>query len=60
MMQIKELNIGGSFPAALTLIFVVMKCMGYINWSWWLVFSPMIATVILTLSIFLLIVCICE
>lgn len=34
--------IGGWFVSALTLIFVVAKLLGLINWSWWLVFSPMI------------------
>lgn len=31
-----------TFPSHLTLVFVAMKCMGYIDWSWWLVFSPII------------------
>ena len=31
-----------SFPHVVTCIFIVMKLMGYIDWSWWLVFSPMI------------------
>lgn len=34
--------IGGWFVSVLTLIFVVAKLLGLINWSWWLVFSPMI------------------
>lgn len=25
----------------LTLVFVVAKITGYIDWSWWLVFSPL-------------------
>lgn len=33
---------GGWFVSVLTLIFVVAKLLGLINWSWWLVFSPMI------------------
>lgn len=33
---------GGWFVSALTLIFVIAKLIGLINWSWWLVFSPMI------------------
>ena len=28
------------FLGALTLIFVVMKLLGHIDWSWWLVFLP--------------------
>ena len=33
---------GGWFVSVLTLIFVVAKLLGIVNWSWWLVFSPMI------------------
>ncbi len=28
------------FTEILTLIFVVLKCLGIITWSWWVVFSP--------------------
>lgn len=31
----------------LTLVFVVSKILGYIDWSWWLVFSPFIIVVLL-------------
>ncbi len=34
------LNFG--FFGVLTLIFVVMKCLGAIEWSWLLVFSPLV------------------
>jgi hypothetical protein len=30
------------FFSVLTLIFVWAKLVGHINWSWWLVLSPMI------------------
>jgi hypothetical protein len=30
----------GWFLPVLTLIFVIAKIMGYIDWSWWLVFLP--------------------
>jgi len=34
-------NTGGvSIFTVLTLIFVVLKLCGVINWSWWLVFLP--------------------
>lgn len=29
-----------SFLNVLTLIFVVMKLMGHVDWSWWLVLLP--------------------
>lgn len=31
------------FTEVLTLIFVVLKLTGVIDWSWWLVFTPSIA-----------------
>jgi hypothetical protein len=30
------------FLPVLTLLFVIAKLAGYIVWSWWLVFSPML------------------
>lgn len=39
-----SINVGKrNFPlfGILTIIFVVAKIMGYINWSWWLVFLPL-------------------
>lgn len=36
--------IGGWFVSALTLIFVVAKLLGIVNWSWWLVFLPLIVS----------------
>ncbi len=30
-----------SFLSVLTLIFITLKLMGYITWSWWWVISPM-------------------
>jgi hypothetical protein len=29
----------------LTIIFVIAKILGYVNWSWWLVFLPTILVV---------------
>jgi len=37
-----KLEIGGGFLGTLTLIFVVFKLLGYIDWSWWLVFLPVL------------------
>lgn len=31
----------------LTIIFVVMKCLGHFNHSWWVVFSPLIVAGVL-------------
>ena len=32
---------GIGFPGALTIVFVILKALGYLNWSWWWVFSPL-------------------
>ncbi len=38
---------GIGFVGALTVLFVALKLLGIINWSWWLVWSPvLIATAI--------------
>jgi hypothetical protein len=36
----------------LTVVFVVLKATHYIDWSWWLVFLPVIAEFVISLSIF--------
>lgn len=33
--------VGPNFFELLTLVFVVLKLLGKINWSWWWVLSPM-------------------
>ena len=33
----------------LTLLFAILKLVGYINWSWWIVFIPIYVAVILIL-----------
>lgn len=38
----------------LTLIFVIAKIMGFIVWSWWLVFAPALAYVGIALLIFII------
>lgn len=42
------------FLQVLTLIFITLKLMGYVTWSWWLVLSPafvgiVIYTIIVTM-----------
>jgi len=53
-----EVGGGMGFASTLTLIFVVFKLMGYINWSWWWVLCPLwigiaIALGILALALFI-------
>jgi len=36
---------------ALTVTFVILKALGYLNWSWWLVFAPVwIAAILLAIA----------
>lgn len=35
------------FADALLILFIGLKLTGYIDWSWWLVFSPLIFTFVL-------------
>lgn len=32
-------------PSILTIIFIIAKIFGYIEWSWWLVFLPTILSI---------------
>jgi len=38
----------------LTIVFVVMKCLGHLAWSWWWVFSPLWISAGLGLGLLLL------
>ncbi len=35
------INIGGGFTGLLTIVFIVLKLIGEITWSWWWVLSPL-------------------
>jgi len=41
--DVKEYKMG--FLEVLTLIFVILKLFGLIQWSWWAVFSPVIVSI---------------
>lgn len=47
-----KLNVSLDFPlvSVLTVVFVVLKLCGVIDWSWWLVFTPMIVDAVLVLA----------
>ena len=47
---------GVGLCSLLTIIFVIAKLAGVINWSWWLVFLPSIISVGLSILIFILII----
>lgn len=42
------------FTEILTLIFVVLKCLGIITWSWWVVFSPELVALVLYVIILII------
>ena len=37
----EKTNISIDLPGFLTVLFVVLKLLGIINWSWWWVFAPL-------------------
>lgn len=49
-------GVGIGFCEALGLIFVVLKLVGVIDWSWWLVLLPIYAPIILAIVIITLII----
>jgi hypothetical protein len=60
--KLSEDQIDISIPVlSLTFVFIILKLLGVIHWSWWLVFSPIfiavgfVILVIIILGIFLLI-----
>ena len=45
---------GLSLPHILTIIFVIAKIVGYINWSWWLVLLPSLISIGLGIAVWLI------
>ena len=45
----KHISIDFTLPLAVTLVFFVLKIVGYINWSWWLIFTPIYVGVIISI-----------
>ena len=51
-----ETSSGGiGFCGLLTIVFIVLKLVGVINWSWFWVLSPMIFSISLTILILLIV-----
>lgn len=48
-------NGGIGFVGLLTITFIVLKLCNVINWSWWLVLSPIWISLILGIIIFIII-----
>lgn len=42
------------FMGLLTLIFITLKLIGYIDWSWWLVLLPVFAPTVLWLVVLII------
>jgi hypothetical protein len=49
--DLKGSSININFPWLVTLVFVVLKLVGEISWSWWWVFSPIWVPLLLLLTI---------
>lgn len=49
-------NKGGiGFIGMLTILFIALKLIGVISWSWWLVLSPVIISILLIPVIFIIV-----
>ena len=46
---------GIGFFGLLGIVFIVLKLTGYINWSWWIVLSPIWRSILVGLLIFLVV-----
>lgn len=46
---------GVGFSGLLTIVFITLKLLGYINWSWWWVVSPIWISVLLVILIFIIV-----
>jgi uncharacterized membrane protein YhdT len=46
---------GVGFTGLLTIVFIVLKLTGVVNWSWWWVLSPMYIPIVLLLLVLLVI-----
>lgn len=45
----KSISIDFTLPFAITLVFFILKIVGYINWSWWLIFTPIYVGIVITI-----------
>lgn len=39
--EVKTSGSGIGIAGVLTVVFVILKALGYLSWSWWWVFSPL-------------------
>lgn len=61
-MESSNSNKGLGFCSILTIIFVIAKLFGLIQWSWWLVFSPTLLSIGLGIFIMFIafIIAVCD
>ena len=50
-----NIRCGISFLELLAIVFIALKLMGYIQWSWWLVLSPLWFPIILLILVLIII-----
>ncbi len=50
--HVEVTNGGVGFFGFLTLLFIGLKLTGYVDWSWWIVLSPIWVPLLLVLSLF--------
>ena len=61
MKENKTTTTGGiGFTGLLTIVFIVLKLLGVITWSWWWVLSPMWISVILVLVLVIILAIACD
>ena len=64
MKENKTTTSGGiGFSGLLTIVFIVLKLLGVITWSWWWVLSPLwisVALVIVLVAVIALIAALCD
>lgn len=47
-----KISLGGGFFNLLTIVFITLKLTGFIDWSWWLVTSPLLANAVILILAF--------
>lgn len=53
--KIKDKNTGISFIEIITVVFIVLKLLNKISWSWWWVFSPILLLLIVVFGLIFII-----
>lgn len=49
-----KINIDYSWLIMLTIVFYILKVMGYITWNWIWIFSPLIVAAVLTVIVIMI------